>query len=38
VPHVRRHAARPKVTACIGDPVLALRDLGYAECGIDHFR
>jgi hypothetical protein len=26
------------VTACIGDPVLALRDLGYAECGIDHFR
>ena len=31
-----RHA--PQVTACIGDPVLALRDLGYAECGIDHFR
>jgi len=26
------------VTACIGDPVLALRDLGYAESGIDHFR
>ena len=31
-----RHA--PQVTACIGDPVLALRDLGYAESGIDHFR